>query len=168
MKILLIVLLLFAAKSLSGAQLAKIEAEDVDYDGKRVMMTGKVHIDHQFGEIFCEEAELLMPAGETKKMTPEKIFLRGAVKVRLHDGSVLTSDAADIDCKTLEGYFTAEPPQKVTYLTLIVEEDKSIPVKAMSRAMRVSMKKTEGPKSEYVIRDVQAEGAVNIEYQNAL
>jgi hypothetical protein len=152
----------------AAAPLTQIQANEVDYDGKKILMVGEVRIDHQFGKILCDKAELIMPEGEQKRMTPDKIFLNGAVEVTLRDGSILTSDAADINCQTLEGYFTSTPPQKVTYLTLIVEDNKTIPVKAMSRAMRVTMKKSEGPKSEYVIRDVQAEGAVNIEYQNAL
>lgn len=150
----------------------EIEANQADYDGNVIHLTGDVHIKHEFGEIFCQRGQLIM-AGNQKRMHPSRILLDENVKVKLKDGSVLTSDEADIDCNTLIGLFTATAPQKVSYLTLMQEGEKNCPVKATSRAMRVTMKKAldasnEGKKSEYIIQDVQAIGAVNIEYQNAL
>lgn len=145
----------------------EIEANQADYDGDKIRLTGKVHIQHEFGEIFCDRGVMLMMKGE-KRFSPERILLNDNVEVKLKDGSILTSEQADIDCITLIGLFTATAPQKVEYLTLMLEGDKTFPVKATSRAMRVTMKKADTPKSEYVIQDVQAEGAVNIEYQNEL
>jgi len=145
----------------------EIEANKAEYDGDKIRLTGNVHIEHDFGEIHCDRGVMLMAKGQ-KRYAPERILLNDNVHVKLKDGSILTSEEADIDCQTLVGLFTAKAPQKVEYLTLMLEGDKTFPVKATSRAMRVMMKKQEIPKSEYVIQDVQAEGAVNIEYQNEL
>ncbi len=161
---LLIVCALFVMPLYASAKTG-IEANSADYDGKKISMAGSVYIQHEFGNIRCEKGVLLMKPASDKRFDPDRIMLSGAVEVTLHDGSILTSDDADIDCKTLEGVFTANAPQKVVYITRVEEEGNAVPVKTMSRAMRVVMKKEEGDKSSYVIQDIQAEGAVNIEYQ---
>ena len=157
----IIICLLFFVP-LEGANRTKIEADSADYDGKKIRMCGKVFLQHEFGNIRCEKAVMLMKEGSDKRIDPERILLYGNVQVGLRDGSVLHADEADINCMTLEGVFTAEAPNKVSYLTRIEEEGKSCPVKTTSRAMRVIMKREN---KEYVIHDLQAEGAVNIEYQ---
>lgn len=162
----LLILSVILALPLHAVNKTGIEANSADYNGKQISMAGSVYIQHEFGNIRCEKGVMLMKPTSEKRLDPDRIILSGAVEVVLHDGSVLTSDEADIDCKTLEGVFTAQAPQKVVYITRVEEEGNSVPVKTMSRAMRVIMKKEQNnEKSSYVIQDIQAEGAVNIEYQ---
>lgn len=146
-----------------------LETDNADYDGKQIRMVGTVRIQHEFGNLACDRGHILIKEKGQSRLDPERIFLNGSVKVVLHDGSVLTSEEADINCETLEGTFTAAAPKKVVYVTRVEEGDKAVPVTTMSRCMRVSLKKqaghTDGQKSKYVVEDVQAEGAVNIEYQ---
>ncbi len=151
---------------LEASPRTNLEADRADYDGNKIRVEGAVCIRHEFGDIRCDKGVLLMKAGSEKRLDLDRILLYGAVEVVLQDGSVLTSDEADINCQTLEGVFTAAPPEKVTYLTRVEEDGQTVPVKTQSRAMRVQMKKQEGEKTQYVIHDVQAEGAVNIEYQH--
>lgn len=155
---------------LIAAPMTQIEANDIDYDGKKICLRGKVKLNHQFGDIMCEKAILLLSENDTEsKMTaPQRILLFGDVYVKLRDGSSITSEEADIHCPTLEGVFTSEPPQKVIYTTFMIDGKETIPVKASSRAMKVIMKKSDGPNSSYIVHDMQAEGSVIIEYQNAL
>ncbi len=147
---------------LEGASRTKIEADSADYDGKKIRMCGKVFLQHEFGNIRCDKGVMLMKEGSDKRIDPERIMLYGSVEMVLKDGSILKADEADIHCTTLEGVFTAEAPNKVSYFTRIEEEGKTCPVKTTSRAMRIIMKREN---QEYVIHDLQAEGAVNIEYQ---
>lgn len=146
-----------------------IQADSADYDGKQIRMAGAVHIEHEFGNLSCDKGVMLMKDAAQKRLDLDRILLYGAVEVVLHDGSILTSEEADINCDTLEGVFTSgDPENKVVYITRVEEEGKAVPLKTMSRTMRVTMKKQAGPdgkKAEYVVQDVQAEGAVNIEYQ---
>ena len=164
----LLIIFLLLGNSLYADAVTQIEAQAADYDGKKIRLSGGVHIMHEFGEISCDRGVMLLTENMAKRATPGRILLYGAVEIKLHDGSILTSEEADINCQTLEGVFTAQAPQKVIYLTRLSEGDRTVPVKTISRAMRVHMKKSDGPKSEYIIRDVQAEGAVNIEYLNGL
>jgi hypothetical protein len=161
------------AKDSSPKQMnvTQLEANDVDYDGKKIRLAGSVRIDHPFGELCCEKAVLLLAEGSetSKKMIPERILLEGQVHVLLQDGSSLVSDEADLDCKTLEAVFTATLPTKVIYTTSKDGGVNGIPIRASSRALRVKMKKdVASNSSEYALSDVQGEDAVTIEYLNAL
>lgn len=160
----------FFSVSTEAALMTHIEANDIDYDGKKIRLTGAVQLNHQFGDIACDKAVLLLSENDTevKMMTPQRVLLYGSVYVKLRDGSIIVSEEADIHCPTLEGIFTANPPQKVVYTTFMIDGKDTIPVKASSRAMKVIMKKSDGPNSSYVVNDMQAEGSVTIEYQNAL
>ncbi|MCE5293510.1 MAG: hypothetical protein LLF94_02710 [Chlamydiales bacterium] len=143
-----------------------IQADSADYDGKKIRMAGGVRIQHEFGNIACDKGVMLMKEAPEVRLDLDRIMLNGSIELILHDGSVLTAEEADINCKTLEGVFTATEPNKVIYLTRVEEDGQAIPVKTMSRSMRVTMKREQnGSGSQYVIQDVQALGAVNIEYQ---
>lgn len=146
--------------------LTQIEAQDVDFDGKKVRLAGQVHVAHEFGDIYCTRAVLILTEGQ-KGFSPHRIILDGDVEVKLHDGSQINSEEADIDCKTLEGVFVAGDAKKVIYSTFVGDAKNKVPVKALSRAMKISLKKSENG-SNYEISDVQAEGAVKVEYQNSL
>jgi len=164
----LIILFVLCLSSLHAAPKTIIAADNADYDGKKIRMLGAVNIQHEFGDIHCDKGVLLMKEASEKRICPERILLYGAVNVVLQDGSVLTSEEADINCETLEGVFTSAAPMKVVYCTRVEENGKAVPVKTVSRSMRVTMKKVQSDdtkKLEYVIHDIQAEGAVNIEYQ---
>lgn len=156
--------------SLEAAPMTRVEAGDINYDGKKIDLKGDVVLNHQFGDITCDKAILLLSERDTeaKMMMPQRILLFGNVYVKLRDESIITSEEADIYCPTLEGVFTAEPPQKVVYNTFMGEGKARIPIKASSRAMKVIMKKSTGPNASYIVQDMQAEGAVTVEYQNAL
>lgn len=161
-----ICMLLCLPLSASVNILKNLEADQIDYDTKKIRLSGKVYIEHHFGEIRCDKGVLLFEDEQSSKLSPSRILLNGAVEIILQDGSIITSDEADIDCKSLEGVFVAVAPKKVSYVTRVVEENRSVPVKATSRALRVTMKKASGSKSEYELADIQGEGAVSIEYQN--
>ena len=165
----LIMVLVLCVFELHAASKTSIQTDNADYDGKQIHMVGAVHIQHEFGNLTCDKGVLVMKEKGQSRLDPDRIFLYGSVAVVLHDGSILTSEEADINCETLEGVFTATPPNKVVYVTRVEEGDKAVPVKTISRCMRVTMKRQSGQaagqKSQYVIQDVQAEGAVQIEYQ---
>lgn len=164
----LIIVMLLLSSPINAASKTSIETDNADYDGKQILMHGSVRINHEFGNLACDKGVLVVKEDGQSRLDPDRIFLYGAVRVVLHDGSILTSEEADINCHTLEGVFTATAPQKVVYITRVEEGDKAVPVTTMSRCMRVTMKKQSGQavgqKSQYVIQDVQAEGAVQIEY----
>jgi len=148
--------------------LKEIKASTVDYDGKRVHLAGAVEIHHRFGKLFCNKAIILLSqnSSEQKQMIASQILLFGNVKVYLQDGTILLSDEADINCKTLEGLFRSKEPSKVMYSTFLHDAGKKIPMKATAKAMRVKMKKVEEAGStEYVFTDIHGEDAVSIEYQ---
>lgn len=159
-------LLQFSRVDAAGAILKNVQADQIDYDTRKIRLAGAVWILHEFGEIRCEKGVLLFEETQTAKLAPRRILLEGSVQVTLQDGSTISSDEADIDCASLEAVFVSKSPAKVVYITRVVDDKVSVPVKATSQALRVLMKKSEGSKSEYVLADLQGEGAVRVEYQH--
>ena len=146
----------------------QIAAHDVSYDGKKVLLRGCVRLTSEFGAISCDQAEIALEP-HTKNLTFDTIFMKGNVLVTLKDESEVQSENADINCKTLEGLFHSESPQKVVYTTFLSGQKDKVPVKATSKALKVTMHKiANSQSSSYTIRDVQAIGAVIVEYQNNL
>ena len=66
--------------SLFGANLTKgisksiseIKADDIDYNGKKICLTGSVRIDHHLGMLHCDKAELVLAEGhkDSKNVMP--------------------------------------------------------------------------------------------------
>jgi hypothetical protein len=170
MRYLFIVLFLLAPTLGCGQEMgaiSEIRAKDVAYDSRQIQLIGEVFIDHQFGTIVCDKATIqLAPSKDAtaKNIMPEKIFLSGHVQAKLKDGSELSSEEAEIDCSTLEGYFRSKAPNKVVYTMVVVEGDTKAPIKTTCEAMRAKMKKTEHGEG-YVFSEVKGEGSVVIEYQ---
>lgn len=154
------------AVDMKGVSFSEITAQDANYNGRTIVLSKDVAIDHHFGKLRCDKATLFLKAqapGETKSTMPEKIVLEGRVHLEMKNGSSLDADTATINCLDLEGVFTAEEPRKVVYVTLMGEGENKTPVKTASKAMRVKMKK-ETNSSEYVVSEMKGEGAVSIEY----
>lgn len=143
--------------------LEAVEAEHVDFDEKTVHLVGHVKVVHDFGILCCNEATLILPQGKQTDEQPavQEIFLKGTVSVDFTDGSRLTADEGDIDCRALEGTFYADPPEKVVYRGYAIDKNKRVPIRATGRALKASIAKTsEG----YSLSSLRGEGAVNIEY----
>lgn len=161
--------ILLAAPAIKN--ISDIKAKDVRFDGRKIILTGDVCIEGRLGTVHCDKAELLLPESDEKNkpatsslaLSPEKIFLQKNVILKLNDGSRLTADEADICCLSLESVFRATLPHKVVYIAYVEEEGSKIPVKTSCTSMRVKMQRDK--ESAYVLSDVQAEGAVTIEYQ---
>jgi hypothetical protein len=141
----------------------QVEAEKVDYGSNKLVLVGNVKVIHDLGIIHCQEATLLF-SGEKKEgdaLFADRILLHNDVSIDFSSGSKLTSDEADIDCKTLEASFASHSPHRVVYITHAVEEGVEIPVKATSKTLKAKIIKTS---SGYSLSNLQGEGAVSIEY----
>jgi hypothetical protein len=144
-----------------------VQAASVDYDRKKIHLSQNVCIQHSFGTLRCQRAEVfLLPiAQESKRVEPEKIVLKNDVHIELKDGSQLHCDEGEIDCKTLEGSFLAKPPRKVVYISMHEEDGKTYPVTTSSHAMKITMKKREEKgTAHYEIANFQGSDAVTIEF----
>ena len=149
--------------NLPSLPLETVEAEHIDFDEKTVHLSGCVKVVNDFGTLCCNEATLVLPQGKEADAQPavQEIFLKGAVSVDFTDGSRITADEGEIDCRTLVGTFFAEPPEKVVYKGYTVDKDRRIPVRATGRALKATIAKTsEG----FSLSSLRGEGAVNIEY----
>jgi hypothetical protein len=159
----LTVLTPFLEAGLPLLPLEAVEAEHVEFDEKTVHLVGHVKVVHDFGTLCCNEAILMLPQGKQAEEQPaiQEIFLKDTVSVTFTDGSHLTADEGRIDCRTLEGTFLAEPPEKVVYQGFAIDKNRRVPIRATGRALRATIAKTpEG----FSLSSLRGEGAVNIEY----
>jgi len=153
----------FAEAALPPLPLETVEAEHIDFDEKTVHLVGHVKVVNDFGTLHCNEATLVLPQGKQPDDAPavQEIFLKGEVAVDFTDGSRVTAGEGEIDCRTFEGTFFSEPPEKVIYQGYTMDKDRKIPVRASGRALKATIVKTpEG----FSLSSLRGEGAVNIEY----
>lgn len=168
----LLIALLLIASSLRGGgipllPIKQLEAEHVTFDEKTLLLVGHVKVIHEIGTLQCDHGKLLLPQEKKgdEAIAVNTIFLNGNVIIDFTDGSRLTADEGEIDCRTLEGTFIASPPGKVTYTSFAINDRLKIPVKATGKALKAKIIKTpEG----YALTSLRGEGAVNIEYQRPL
>ena len=152
-----------AEAALPSLPLDTVEAEHIDFDEKTVHLVGHVKVVNDFGTLHCNEATLVLPQGKQPDDAPsvQEIFLKGAIAVDFTDGSRVTANEGQIDCRTLEGTFFSEPPEKVIYQGYTMDKDRKVPVRATGRALKATIVKTpEG----FSLSSLRGEGAVNIEY----
>lgn len=143
--------------------LQNIEADSIDYSGKTITLIGNVQLIHNLGNLQCDRGILYLSAAKeaNQEIPIDTIFLQGNVHIRYSDGSDLTCDEADINCQTLEGIFTANPPSKVVYSSFAQEKDHKIPIRASGKILKGSIIKS--PQG-YTLSSLKGEGAVAIEY----
>ena len=149
--------------NLPSLPLETVEAEHIDFDEKTVHLSGCVKVVNDFGTLCCNEATLVLPQGKEADAQPavQEIFLKGAIAVDFTDGSRVTANEGQIDCRTLEGTFFSEPPEKVIYQGYTMDKDRKVPIRATGRALKATIVKTpEG----FSLSSLRGEGAVNIEY----
>ena len=157
---------LFSETLISSPKLGEVKAFKVEYDGNTIFLSKDVCITHDFGALYCDEAEILLQVGadlaknHNAATAAEKIFLHGNVRINTKDGSSIVADNAEIDCMALQAYFTSIDPNHVISHAKMGDADE--PVKTLARAMRITMKKEQ---DHYVLSDVKAEGSVQMEYQ---
>jgi hypothetical protein len=167
MRYVLIAVLAYATPLLQATlpllPLETVEAEHIDFDEKTVHLVGNVKVINDFGTLHCNEATLVLPQGKQADDQPavQEIFLKGAVVVDFTDGSKMMANEGEIDCRTLEGTFFAEPPEKVVYQGYTMDKDRKIPIRATGRALKAVIAKTP---DGFSLASLRGEGAVNIEY----
>ncbi len=146
-------------------KIEQIESDQIEYKGKKLILTGHVHVLYTFGSIHCDKASLDIAKGKAlgAGIGADMINLEGNVVINFPDGDKLEADKADLNCVAMEGVFYADEPKKVTYYTTMDQGTVKAPIKASSKKLRAKLSK-EGEGSGYHLADLQGEGSVFIEY----
>jgi hypothetical protein len=97
----LLVLFIPASMAANGID---ISADEVEYGGEEVVLTGAVQLEHESGKMSSSKA--VLSPGETSKMG--RLHLEQNVKVTLPDGSLLACDTADFDRESRSGTFSSQ------------------------------------------------------------
>ena len=133
----------------------QVEAESVTFEEKLIHLQGNVKLVHEFGILCCERADLFL-SDQNQQKTAKKIELHDTVHITFTDGSELHADNGNIDCSSLETFFTAITPKKVVYITSLPS-----PIKTTSKTLHATIAKGE---NGYALQSIKGEGAVHIQH----
>ena len=143
----------------------RIEAEKVRTEDKKIMLEGSVVAVLDLGTVTCGKATVVMDESSKREKTEDfsrLIEMEKHVLINFTDGSLLSADRGTIDCIKKEGVFWGSDQEKVIYETPHVEGSEKSRMRASSNCLKGVLVKTE---SGWKLDDLNAEGAVRIEYQ---
>lgn len=144
-----------------------IDADLVDYNGKRIILQGNSTVDHELGKVEAQRITLI-PENEGKKLRISFLKMNGEVKIALQDGGHLCCSEAEIDYHTLSGKFlSGNPEEYVVYSELLKGRDPKaatpLQVKSRDMSIRLQREDKQGP-SVMVIQQITADNDVSVHY----
>jgi len=121
-----------------------IDSCTANYDGKQIVLSGDVVVEHEIGKIYANHI-VLTPENAQKKLRFVYLKMNDDVKLQLKDGGQLLCSEADLDYLKLKGNFRGSSLQEYVVYTesCKVEGDKSLPLVLKSREMNVQLIKIE-------------------------
>lgn len=149
----------------------KLDAEEVDYNGQEISLSGNVTVEHELGTVCAGEVNL-----ETSK-DPQKskfsmLHMRKNVSVTFQDGGKLNCYEARINPQTLRGEFNGNNEEEVVIFqdSFGKKEETAIPLEVQSRNMKVALDRTDETSSlnKIYLKKIIATDAVLVEYNKEL
>lgn len=145
-----------------------IDSGEAGYNGKKIVLSGKVIIEHDLGKLEADQMELT-PEVNNKRIRAKYLTMENHVKIGLKDGGELNCSKADVDFQAFHGTFCGDDEQSfVTYTELC--PDKSgckVPVVVKSRQMGVQIAREKDlHTTKSVLSDITAENEVTVNYNN--
>jgi lipopolysaccharide export system protein LptA len=139
-----------------------INSKNADYDGKRIILTEDVTVDHEIGKLTADQI-ILSPTVVEGKTHWHSLSLEGNVNIVFKDGGKVSCNSAEIDYGTLQGYFfgSEEKQLQVNYI------DNTGSLRVTGDQMIVQLSKNEGAQTAVAksIGHIKADGKVSIHYR---
>jgi lipopolysaccharide export system protein LptA len=147
-----------------------IDSSTANYDGKQIVLSGDVVVEHVIGKIYANHI-VLMPENTKKKMRFAYMKMNDDVKFHLKDGGQLHCAQADLDYLNLTGKFTGNVGQEYVVYTesCKTHESKSTPLVLKAREMSVLLTNIEGAENESqknCISEITARQNVTVNYNH--
>lgn len=149
-----------------------VDSGEAAYDGKKIILSGNVVVDHELGRMSACEVVMMPPEGE-KKLRVGSFLLNGSVRLVLKDGGQLSCSKAHIDYQGLTGKFEGDNANEyVVYMENCRDKanpNLRLPLVLKSRQMsiqiaRQAVKGSQSTKSH--IQNIIAENQVNVDYNH--
>ena len=132
--------------------LLKMDAALVNYNGKEMVLSGSVHIEHPFGKIHAQQVRT------SADNSFSKFTMQDQISIFLKDKGELRCSAADIDSSALCGIFKgASAADRAFYIEPLFE--------LSAQQFEVILKKEE---KDHVIDSIVGKGDVEIDYSHEL
>jgi hypothetical protein len=135
----------------------KINSGEVSYDGKQIILVGKVDVQHDLGSIIA--CRLAIRPQLEKKLKFGFLEISQNVQLVLKNGSHLNCQRAEIDYAKLSGHCwgNEEQPQVSYHLPLLLE--------MTSDEVQIDLMREEAPSSKTTLKQIQALNHVNLQYK---
>lgn len=161
MVVLLIIPFLFTV--LSANEEMMIQSNEVDYQGKEIILEGNVHLKQPLGDLTADRAVI----SSSDQKVPSIIQLDGNVLMVTAERGTLAAQKGNIDCQGLRAtFFGSETAPHVTYTHDYATKKnplEKIPLALQSSAMVMTLKKEE---KTHLLDSLEAEGEVKARFNN--
>ncbi len=107
--VLVIFLLLFSCPLLSEEKRTSVQSESAQYNGKELLLKGKVIVEHSMGQLTAEKALLLRNENGQKTFEFSWLHLSDHVAFHLADGSFLTCQELSLDPAAKKAILEGKP-----------------------------------------------------------
>jgi hypothetical protein len=156
---------------LSGAggkgQAIVIDANNVNYEGKELYLSGDIIVKHELGSLFSQEALLSRPLLE-EGLPFALLELWKGVTLKLSSGGVFSCSLAALDLEKLTGHFFSEGSDEFVTFKDSVEHGKGPPVDILFKSKRMVVEMSRGDEGSKElsrqVRAIQAEEEVSVDY----
>jgi hypothetical protein len=147
-----------------------IDSCSANYDGKQIVLSGDVVVEHEIGKIYASHI-VLIPENTQKKLRFAYLKMNDDVKFQLKDGGQLHCAQADLDCLNLKGKFTGNVGQEYVVYTesCKTHDNKATPLVLKSREMNVLLTSRDEAQAEShknSISEITASQNVTVNYNH--
>lgn len=157
----------FLCGETSSLQENQVSSTHASYDGKALVLEGRVEVNHGLGKISADQA-FLQKQEEGKDFPFSIISLKKDVQLSLKNQSELMCDSAELDFNSLRGSLLSLESKQVSFKDLFYKNgEKTIPFELLSNAIELQFLKKNAQESEqtqYEIESLIAKESVLIHY----
>lgn len=143
----------------------ELSAMQVDYKNRTMLLTGDVVVEHDFGKMSAQYAEIRSLPHE-KKLRLGSIHLKDKVNVILKGEGQLSCGVADIDYLQMIGSFK----ENVLYVEAVHGKKSAPPllVKSNQMTLKINPPAAQGSSTKNFVEQILVEGDVSVNYNSNL
>jgi hypothetical protein len=148
---------------LCSNELTILGSDNVDYNGEKMILSGGVDLENDFGKIKADEV-ILYPAEKETKLKFRCVELIGAVKFTIKGNGTIDCDSAKMDFLNKEGAFFGKDADSYVVYSETLKGD--VPIEVRGHKMRFELfSEKEG---EFSMKKIFVDDDVSIGYQDNL
>jgi hypothetical protein len=146
-----------------------IQSGEAEYNGKEIVLTGLVHIDHELGSIQAQQIRILPSLHKDQKAKFSHLQMLGDVHIRFKEGGSLKCQQADLDYAALRGVFIGNEEHPDVYYTQPArrsDNDNGFTLTSNQMTLRLRRLEKKQGSFETSLQSIEASKGVHFCYQD--